>query len=204
MALDVTRNTMSIETARGLSTGSPKLQQMMQKHSIESRVERGTDEAGKAAIDSLRAQVDSATRLERSTNDTVSLAQLVASLSAGQADLQAQQSQLTEPPDAQGKGLTVRAADANAQQGGVLIDSDKKANGEGRDRFDDAQRRFDSAVSSLRSMRDSMKSAQSRITDASVANEASALAANQVLTQSGNAMLAQANQMSQNVLGLLR
>ncbi len=204
MALDITRNTMSIETARGLSTGSPKLQQMMQKHSIESRVERGTDEAGKAAIDSLRSPVDSSAKLERSTNHAVSLAQLVASISAGQADLQAQHAKLTEPPDAQGKGLTARAADANAQQGGVLIDTDKKANGEGRDRFAEAQRRLDSAVSSLRSMRDNMKSAQSRITDANVANEASALAASQVLTQSGNAMLAQASQMSQNVLGLLR
>ena len=49
-----------------------------------------------------------------------------------------------------------------------------------------------------------LEAANSRITDVDVASESTQLARWQVLTQSGTAMLAQANQSAQSVLRLLQ
>jgi len=51
---------------------------------------------------------------------------------------------------------------------------------------------------------ESQAAARSRIMDADFAAETAALTRAQVLQQAGNAMLAQANQLPQNVLQLLR
>lgn len=49
-----------------------------------------------------------------------------------------------------------------------------------------------------------MSAARSRIRDVDYASETAELTRNQILQQAGTAMLAQANQSSQNVLSLLR
>ena len=49
-----------------------------------------------------------------------------------------------------------------------------------------------------------MQAAESRIRDADMAQEMTMFTKNQILQQSGTAMLAQANQAPQNILSLLR
>ena len=66
------------------------------------------------------------------------------------------------------------------------------------------QNRFSSVVSSLMASSENLSSARSRIVDADYAAETSALTRNQILQQAGTAMLAQANQLPNTVLALLR
>ena len=73
-----------------------------------------------------------------------------------------------------------------------------------RSTFGAAQNRFESLISNLQAAAESQAAARSRIMDADFAAETAALTRAQVLQQAGNAMLAQANQLPQNVLQLLR
>jgi flagellin len=66
------------------------------------------------------------------------------------------------------------------------------------------QNRFEMAVNGVGIAAENMQAAESRIRDTDMAAEMVNYAKNQILTQSGTAMLAQANSQSQNVLALLR
>lgn len=66
------------------------------------------------------------------------------------------------------------------------------------------QNRFESVVSSLQVTSENLSASRSRIRDADFAKETAALTRAQVLQQAGTAMLAQANQLPQQVLQLLR
>ena len=66
------------------------------------------------------------------------------------------------------------------------------------------QNRFTSVVANLSTSSENLSAARSRIQDADFAKESAQLSRNQILQQAGTAMLAQANQATQNVLSLLR
>ncbi|MBO3275790.1 flagellin [Pseudomonas schmalbachii] len=66
------------------------------------------------------------------------------------------------------------------------------------------QNRFDNTITNLQSIAENVDSARSRIRDADFAAETATLSKNQVLQQAGTAILAQANQLPQAVLSLLR
>jgi flagellin len=66
------------------------------------------------------------------------------------------------------------------------------------------QNRFSSVVASNAATAENVSAARSRIQDADFAAETASLSRAQILQQAGTAMLAQANQQSQNVLSLLR
>ncbi len=66
------------------------------------------------------------------------------------------------------------------------------------------QNRFTSAVASLGTATENLSNSRSRIKDADFAKETAELARTQILQQAGTAMLAQANQLPQSVLSLLR
>lgn len=66
------------------------------------------------------------------------------------------------------------------------------------------QNRFTSVVSSLQTTGENLSASRSRIQDADFAAETSNLSRAQVLQQAGTAMVAQANQLPQGVLALLR
>jgi flagellin len=67
-----------------------------------------------------------------------------------------------------------------------------------------SQNRFESVVSNLQVSVESQSAARSRIVDADFATETANLSRAQILQQAGNAMVAQANQLPQQVLSLLR
>ncbi|NVK31899.1 MAG: flagellin FliC [Gammaproteobacteria bacterium] len=64
--------------------------------------------------------------------------------------------------------------------------------------------RFEHTINNLRNASENQAAASSRITDADYAKESAALSRAQVLSQAATAMLTQANQAPQSVLGLLR
>ncbi|WIO73453.1 flagellin [Porticoccaceae bacterium LTM1] len=66
------------------------------------------------------------------------------------------------------------------------------------------QSRFDSVIANNQTTSENLSAARSRIQDTDFAAESAALSRAQVLQQAGTAMLGQANQLPQNVLGLLR
>ncbi|MDC8786376.1 flagellin N-terminal helical domain-containing protein [Roseateles koreensis] len=67
-----------------------------------------------------------------------------------------------------------------------------------------SQNRFDAVISNLQVSVENQSAARSRIMDADYAAETSNLSRTQILQQAGNAMVAQANQMPQQVLALLK
>jgi len=67
-----------------------------------------------------------------------------------------------------------------------------------------SQSRFDAVIASLQTSIENQSAARSRIMDADFATETSNLSRAQILQQAGNAMVAQANQLPQQVLTLLR
>jgi flagellin len=66
------------------------------------------------------------------------------------------------------------------------------------------QNRFSSVVTNLQTSSENLSASRSRIRDADYAKETAELTRGQILQQAGTAMLAQANQLPQNVLSLLR
>ena len=76
--------------------------------------------------------------------------------------------------------------------------NDQRAN------FGAVQNRFDNVVSNLMVSSENQTAARSRIMDADYASETASLSRAQILQQAGNAMLAQANQLPQQVLALLQ
>ena len=66
------------------------------------------------------------------------------------------------------------------------------------------QSRFETTVANLQVSSENMSAARSRIQDADFAQETAALSRAQILQQAGTAMVAQANQIPQGVLALLR
>ncbi|HEY9765871.1 MAG TPA: flagellin, partial [Chroococcales cyanobacterium] len=64
--------------------------------------------------------------------------------------------------------------------------------------------RLEHTISNLGVSAENLQAAESRVRDLDMALEVSNMTRNQILTQSGTAMLAQANQAPQSVLSLLK
>jgi flagellin len=66
------------------------------------------------------------------------------------------------------------------------------------------QSRFETAINNLQVTSENLSASRSRILDADFAQETANLSRAQILQQAGTAMVAQANQLPQGVLALLR
>jgi len=104
-----------------------------------------------------------------------------------------------------GRAVIDSTANATAIQGVVdNIDAAiDKVNSE-RATMGASQSRFDSVISNLQTSVENQSAARGRIMDADFASETANLSRAQILQQAGNAMIAQANQLPQQVLTLLR
>ena len=101
------------------------------------------------------------------------------------------------------------AIDASATSGaiGTVIDNIDKAINDVNDTratFGATQSRFDSIISNLQVGVENQSAARSRIMDADFASETANMSRSQVLQQAGTAMVAQANQLPNQVLKLLQ
>ena len=86
---------------------------------------------------------------------------------------------------------------------GTLDEALKKINKQRAD-LGAYQNRLDMTIKGLNVGAENLQASESRIRDTDMANEMVEFTKDQVLSQAGTAMLAQANQSSQNVLSLLR
>jgi flagellin len=85
-----------------------------------------------------------------------------------------------------------------------IIDSALASVNSQRASFGALQSRFETAVNNLQTTSENMSASRSRIQDADFASETANLSRTQILQQAGTAMVAQANQLPQGVLSLLR
>jgi flagellin len=110
--------------------------------------------------------------------------------------------------DATSEGLAIANIDLDslgeAQSAINSLDAAIAKVNDERSNIGSLQNRFEFASSNLMNSIQNTDASQSTIVDADFAVEAADLARNQILTQSGTAMLAQASQISQNVLSLLK
>ena len=86
----------------------------------------------------------------------------------------------------------------------VAMDAALKAVNSARADLGAMQNRFESVVSNLSVNSENLSASKSRIMDADFASETANLSRSQILQQAGTAMVAQANQLPQGVLSLLR
>lgn len=104
--------------------------------------------------------------------------------------------------------LAVNATDvtsfANAQTAITSIDTAIQTLSTVREGYGAGMNRMSYAVSNLQAMQTNMTSAVSRIRDVDIASETASMSRNQVLSQAGASILAQANQAPQLALSLLR
>ncbi len=96
--------------------------------------------------------------------------------------------------------LTVADANTTLQR----IDAALTAVNDLRSTFGAIQNRFESTIANLATTAENLTASRSRILDADFAQETANLSRAQILQQAGTAMVAQANQMPQGVLALLR
>lgn len=93
---------------------------------------------------------------------------------------------------------------ANAQSAITALDTAIQSLSGIRAEFGASMNRFSATVSSLQSMQTNTAASLSRIQDTNIASETALLSKNQVLSQAGASILAQANQTPQLALSLLR
>ena len=91
-----------------------------------------------------------------------------------------------------------------AQQALEIVDKALSAINNTRADLGAIQNRFTSVVANLQTSTENLSASRSRIKDTDFAKETAELTRTQILQQAGTAMLAQANQVPQNVLSLLR
>ncbi|MGV6859279.1 MAG: flagellin N-terminal helical domain-containing protein [bacterium] len=86
----------------------------------------------------------------------------------------------------------------------TALDSDLNITVASRATLGAVQNRFESVISNLTNYSENLQAARSRIMDTDFAAETAAMTRNQILTQAGTSMVAQANQVPQGVLSLLQ
>lgn len=95
--------------------------------------------------------------------------------------------------------------DNTANAGNITaLDAAIQAVNEQRASLGAVQSRFDNTISNLQSSVENQTAAKGRIKDADFATESANLSRSQILSQASTAMIAQANQLSQGVMSLLR
>jgi flagellin len=100
---------------------------------------------------------------------------------------------------------TVQITNTPTAQGAIAsIDAAIDAINSQRANFGAVQNRFENVVNNMQVAVENQSAARSRIMDADYAAETSALSRANILQQAGNAMVAQANQLPQQVLSLLK
>ncbi|MCA9550455.1 MAG: flagellin FliC [Myxococcales bacterium] len=99
--------------------------------------------------------------------------------------------------------LDLGTSQASAQAGLSVIDQAITDLSTARSTLGATQNRLEVTISNLDSARENLAAANSRIRDVDVAEETASMTRNQILSQAGTAVLAQANQIPQAALSLL-
>jgi len=157
------------------------------------RVLGGTTFNGKAMLGADATQMDFQIGANTSANDTVSITTVNMTTD-------------TKITAVTGTSAAIGAAATSGAIGTVIDNIDKAIDevNDTRATMGASESRFDSIIANLQSGVENQSAAESRIMDADFAAETANMSRAQVLQQAGTAMVAQANQLPQQVLTLLR
>jgi flagellin len=187
---------LAIQTRNWTNSSSDKDSLNKEFSELQSEITRvlgGTTFNGKAILGADATTMDFQIGANTSTDDLISIAT----------------SNMTTATDIAAVTISTAVIDASASVGaiGTVIDNIDLALdlvNNTRATFGATQSRFDAIISNLQQSVENQSAARSRIMDADFAAETAAMSRGQILQQAGTAMVAQANQLPQQVLRLLQ
>ncbi len=193
---------LAVQSANGTNTDADRIslnQEYVQLSQEVTRTLQGTSFNGVAIL----ATTDAAT-FQIGSNSTTDLDQLV--VNAFDWTSNSAITNILGPAVLTGTDApTMQITDVpNAQTSLAAIDGAIDAINSQRAAFGAVQNRFENIVSNLMVASENQSAARSRIMDADYAAETANLSRASILQQAGNAMVAQANQLPQQVLSLLQ
>ena len=201
-----------VQTAEGALTEVHSILQRVRDLAVQSGNDSNNADARTAIQTEVTALGDELTRIAGSTNFngtdllTAAAADLTFQVGAGSTAANDQITVKTADVEAVAtavKGLKFSTA-AEALTSIAELDTQIKAVSTSRSELGAVQNRFESAINSINVSQENLNAAQSRIRDTDMAKEMASFTRSNILSQAGTAMLAQANQMNQGVLQLLR
>jgi len=200
-----------VQTAEGGLTEVHSILQRVRDLAVQSGNDSNNADARTAIQTEVTALGDELTRIGNSTNfngidllnSTDSLTfQVGAGSTAANDQISVKLTDITAVATAV-KGLTFGDS-ASALTSIAAIDTQIKNVSTARSELGAVQNRFEHSIASTNVAKENLTAAQSRIRDVDMAEEMVKYTRSNVLSQAGQAMLAQANQSTQGVLSLLR
>ncbi|OAD82226.1 flagellin [Comamonas thiooxydans] len=207
---DLKINGVDVSVTAAAASGAERLQQLADK--INSTTWTAPEDKVTATI------VNGKLSLENKLGDIA--IEVAASPSGGTGGLAAFDTETGTAAAAETAGLTFKAFAAGKEELGfdkidissvegadnaiLAMDAALKSVNSARADLGAIQNRFESVVSNLSVNSENLSASKSRIMDADFAAETANLSRSQILQQAGTAMVAQANQLPQGVLSLLR
>ncbi|MEZ2739842.1 flagellin N-terminal helical domain-containing protein [Comamonas jiangduensis] len=143
----------------------------------------------------LQAQIDAVAKATDGSEDTVAASSATTAPAAAQSAIQSNQTGIDE--------LSV-TTQADAWKALKSIDNAIDQVNSARADLGALQTRFEKSIENIDIMNENISAARGRIVDADFATETANLSRAQILQQAGTAMVAQANQLPQQVLSLLQ
>ena len=186
---------LTVQARNSTNSGSDKdsLNKEVQQLSAEiNRVLAGTTFNGQTILASTGTQTFQV-GANTTANDTIAINTVDMTTDASVTAVTAATTVIDSTTDA-----TMLATVIDSIDGALNLINDTRAT------YGASQSRFDSVISNLQQAVENQSAARSRIMDADFAAETAALSRSQILQQAGNAMVAQANQLPQQVLQLLK
>jgi flagellin len=188
---------LAVQSANGTNSDADRIsldQEYQQLAQEAIRTLSGTQFNGQVIFQNTNAQVYQVGANTNTTIDQITVAGFDWSAGAGQTAIVSAVS---------GTGANITDISAATTAMG-FIDGAIDAINSQRATYGAIQNRFEAVVSNLQIAAENQSAARSRIMDADYAAETANLSRAQILQQAGNAMVAQANQLPQQVLALLR
>jgi flagellin len=200
-----------VQTAEGALTEVHSILQRVRDLAVQSGNDSNNDDARDAIATEVTALASELTRIGNSTNfngidllnstDTLTF-QVGAGATPANDQITVGLTDVTGVATAVAGLAFASAGDATTSI--AALDTQIKAVSTARSALGAVQNRFESAINSINVSQENLSAAKSRITDTDMAKEMADFTRSNILSQAGTAMLAQANQMNQGVLQLLR
>jgi flagellin len=201
-----------IQTAEGALKETHSILQRMRELSVQSANDTNTDKDRaqiQAEVDQLTSEIDRIAENTEFNTQTLLSGGLSGSGNGVKIHIGANSGQNMEAniSDMSASGLGVDglsvSGQASADSGIAIIDSAIESVSTQRSSLGAIQNRLEHTINNLSASEENLTAANSRIKDVDMAKEMMNMSKQQILSQAGTAMLAQANQMPQGVLQLL-
>ncbi|MGM0928695.1 MAG: flagellin [Actinomycetota bacterium] len=201
-----------IQTAEGGLTEVHSILQRVRDLAVQSGNDSNNADARTAIKSEIEALGDELTRIAESTNfsgQKLLSGGTTMNFQVGAGSVKAEDQIEVVLADFATLGATIKTLGssvdtaANALTTIAAVDTQIKAVSTARSNLGAVQNRFEHTIKSINVAAENLSASESRIRDTDMASEMAKFTKNQIMSQAGTAMLAQANQINQGVLQLL-